>query len=61
MGADTQRRVREVVESEVKIMPDTLNIIIPLCDADYCAISQLAQIGRDAFTVADLEEMKGEE
>ena len=42
-------------------MADTPNIIIPLCDADYCTKSELAQIGRDVFTVTDLEEMKGEE
>ena len=42
-------------------MSDTPNIIIPLCDADYCAKSELAQIGRDVFTLAELMEMKGEE
>jgi len=57
MGADTQRRVNEVVESEVRNMPDIPNIIIPLCDADYCAISKTGQIGRDVLTIADLEEM----
>lgn len=42
-------------------MSVTPNIIIPLCDADYCAISETGQIGRDVFTVAELEEMEREE
>ena len=48
-------------EREVKTVPYTPSLIIPLCDADYCAVSENGQIGRDVFTVADLEEMKGEE
>jgi len=42
-------------------MVDTPYFITALCDADYCTKSRFAQMGRDAFTVADLEEMKREE
>ena len=41
-------------------MPDTPSIITSLCDADNYTKYELVQTGRDLFTVADLEEMKGE-
>lgn len=42
-------------------MPDTPEIIAYLCDADNYTKYLVAQMGRDAFTVADLKKMKGEE
>ena len=42
-------------------MSYTPSLITPLCDADYCAISETGQVARDVFTVADLEEMNERE
>ena len=41
-------------------MPDTPGIITDLCDADGYTKYGVVQTGRDRFTVAELEEMKGE-
>ena len=42
-------------------MPDTPGIIIDLCNADNYTKYEPLQIGRDVFTVAQLEEMKRKE
>ena len=41
-------------------MSDTPRTISTLCDADNYTKYELVQTSRDLFTVADLEEMKGE-
>ena len=42
-------------------MPDTPSIITSLCDADNYTKYGVAQVGRNVFTVAEFEEMKGKE
>ena len=42
-------------------MPDVPKFIAIICDADIYTKHQPVQLGRDVFTVADLEEMKRKE
>jgi hypothetical protein len=53
-----RERADEVVESEVKPMTDTPGIITDLCDADNYTKEGVVRMGREAFTVSDLEEIK---